>query len=142
MKKILRFLRGASAAQMVAIVVALLMVAPSARAEDHVLSITELGKTAVDATSARAANSAEIDRFLANDSVKQVMKSHKIDESQVRKAVAVLNDDDLTRLAAKARSIESDLAAGRADLTDAQVTLFILGFFFLVFLAILVIAFK
>ena len=130
-------------AQLFAILLSLLIPVSTARAEQqHVLPIQELHESAVKAADARTSNLAQLDHFLANDMVKNVMKDHHVDGTQVRKAMAVLNDEDLSRLAEKARSVESDLAAGGAELSSAQVTLFVLGFFFIVFMAILILAFQ
>jgi hypothetical protein len=140
MKRLSNFLHY-RAAQAVALVMVLLLCQP-AIAEQHVLPLTELHDAAVAAEHSRESNRADIDRLLANEKIKQAMAKQNIDASQVHRAIATLSDEDISTLAAKARSFEADLAAGNATLTDAQVTLFLMGFFFLVFMAILVIAFK
>lgn len=130
-------------AQLFAILLSLLIPVSTARAEQqHVLPIQELHESAVRAADARTRNLAQLDHLFANDTVKNVMKDQHLDATQVRKAMAVLSDEDISRLAEKARTLESDLAAGGAELSNSQVTLFVLGFFLIIFLAILVLAFQ
>lgn len=129
--------------QLFAITLSLLMLASTGKAQQqHVLSLQELHDSAAKAASARSANYDEVSRFLKNESVQKVMKDHRIDGDQLRSAVAMISDDDLARLAAKARTFSSDVSGGAGQLTDAQVTLFIMGVVFLIAMAILLIAFN
>ena len=129
-------------AQICALIMILLLAPAPMRAQEHVLSTDELHNTIVAASEARVANHADIDRLLAKSNVKSALASTKVDVAQVRRAVAALSDRDLAQLASKARSIEADMAAAGIEFTDAQTTLFLLGFFALIFTSILVIAFN
>jgi hypothetical protein len=134
--------RCSNVMQLLALLMIVLIASPSLKADDHILSVKEVNAAAVQAAQTREKNQADVDRFLANNRVNQVMKQHAINGEYVHNAIAFLSDADMSTLAAKARAVESDIAGGTLTLTDAQTTLFILGFFFLVFMAILVIAFK
>jgi hypothetical protein len=81
MKRMRRVFWLHSSGQILARVVAVSTLAPSAGAQDYVLSIRELHQAAANATSPRLAEGGQVDTFLANDSVKKVVKNHKIDES-------------------------------------------------------------
>ena len=128
--------------QLLALLMIVLIASPSLKADDHILSVKEVNAAAVQAAQSREKNQADVDRFLANNRVNEVMKQHAINGEYVHNAIALLSDAEMSTLAAKARAVESDIAAGGLTLTDAQTTIFILAFFFLVFMSILVIAFK
>jgi hypothetical protein len=69
------------------VILSLLITFPQARADQHVLSIQEMHEAAVEATMEREANQADIDRFLQNDKVKEVRRTQRINEPEVRKAI-------------------------------------------------------
>lgn len=105
-------------------------------ADDHVVSPAELRKELKSAATARQANVARLERFLASDAARKAMASTKLDAAKVSQAVALLSDQEIARLAAQADRIDNDIAAGR--LTNTQVTYIIFGAILIIVLAIVV----
>lgn len=87
-------------------------------AESHVVPLSELNQRAVAAAEQRKRNLAELDRFFSSGSA--ALKAAGIDGTQVRQAAAMLNDDELSRMAAQARKARTDFAAGA--LSNQQIT--------------------
>ena len=81
-------------------------------AETHVVPITELHARTVSASDGRQLNLAKLDQFLSAEPVRQALDSVKMDGTQVRQAVPLLNDEELARLVSRAGKIQNDFAAG------------------------------
>jgi hypothetical protein len=88
----------------------------------------------------RDSNRTAIDRFFALPKVQSVLKDAGFNADQVRRATAVMSDDEQARLSARIHAAESDIAGG--ELKDSQITLIILAITFFAFCAILILAFK
>ena len=89
-------------------------------AESHVVSLTEIQQKAVAASQERKQNLAELDRFFSSGSATAALKVANVDGTQVRQAAAMLNDEELNRLAGQARKARTDFAAG--SLNNQQIT--------------------
>src|SRR5687768_14014544 len=81
-------------------------------AEDHVAPLSELRKSVVKASETRQANVSTVQKFLSSDSVRDALKRAGINSTKVIKAVPALSDDELARLADRARTAQQDVAAG------------------------------
>jgi hypothetical protein len=102
--------------------------------ERHVVSSQELSKDAARPAETRGANEASLRQLFSSEQAQQALKSANIDYSRVDKAVAHLSDEDLTKLAARARQVQDNFAAGRAgSLSDRDLLIIII-------IAVLVIA--
>ena len=96
-----------------------LLVSQSAlAAEEHVVSPLELRQRLSAAVDSRERNLARCYSLLSNQAVRGALQSARIDEGQVRQAVAMLNDDELSRLAVRADRVNRDLAAGSLSNQD------------------------
>lgn len=84
----------------------------SLAAETHVVSAAELHQRAASATQARQDNLAKIGKFLSLPPVQSALGAVKMDSAQVQKAVPLLSDEELARLAARADAAQADFAAG------------------------------
>jgi hypothetical protein len=84
----------------------------SAQAQDHVAPLSTVRQDLERATSQRATNIAEIERLLARPEAQQELAKAKLGSGQVQKAIAVMNDEELSRLAARARSADQDVQGG------------------------------
>ena len=89
-------------------------------AGDHVVASSELHQQLVGAAQARQTNISKIEHFLSHDAVQKAIRTAGMDSTKVSKAVSVLGDEELARLAARASKVESDFAAGA--LTNQQIT--------------------
>lgn len=129
-----------TAIQFLAVALAALIPAQAFAAEQHVISQGQLRSALSAAAEQRAKNLADVDRFFSDTRVREVLNKAKMDPDALRSAAATLDDSELAQIAAKTRA--ADLTAGDISLTNSQVTLVILIAGLLVFLTILVIAFK
>lgn len=82
------------------------------RAEDHIVPLDEVHQQARSSSEARAKAIADIERVLSYPAAAQALQKSHVNEEQMRKAVATLDDSELARLAAQARSSEKDVKGG------------------------------
>ena len=102
---------------------AVLMVGPQSAAA-HVVPITKLNDDVHSATAARQANIAAVQKVLNTSQAQQVLSAANLDKTKAEKAVSLLSDQDLSKLAQQANQAEADIAAG---LTRGQTSLLILA---------------
>jgi hypothetical protein len=91
---------------------ALTIVPPRLRAEDHVVPLSELRENARSAGESRAKNIADIERVLSYPAAAQALEKSNVNQVQVKQAVATLSDQELARLADRARASEKDVQGG------------------------------
>lgn len=94
-------------------------------AQDHVAPLGELYRQVDDAAKTRAQNLSKVERFFSSDLAKDALRIGKIDPAEVQKAIPMLSDEELSRLANQTEKIQNDFAAGA--LTRGQVSLLILA---------------
>jgi hypothetical protein len=112
--------RGRFCAALALCLVTLLAVPQSLRGQDHVVSPADLQKEVRAAAEARQANLAKVERLFSAEPVKKALTTAKIDPAKVGKAVSILTDEELARVAAQADRMQADLAAGA--LTNQEIT--------------------
>jgi CHASE3 domain sensor protein len=81
-------------------------------ADYHVLPLTELRDKARSASEDRARNIEDIERVLSYPAAAQALGKSNVNGDQMRRAVATLSDQELTRLANQARASEKDVQGG------------------------------
>ena len=81
-------------------------------AQDHVVPLSELRREPGTATRARAKNLSDLDRVLSLPAARGALQKVNVTQDQARKAVSVLSDEELSRLADRARSAEHDVQGG------------------------------
>ncbi|HZQ56326.1 MAG TPA: PA2779 family protein [Bryobacteraceae bacterium] len=84
----------------------------AAWAQDHVVPLQELHEKARAASQERAKNIADIERVLSYPAAAQALQKADVNREQMRTAVATLSDDELARLADRARASEKDVQGG------------------------------
>jgi hypothetical protein len=103
---------------------ALVLTPGPATANDHVISPDGLHGSLLAKEQTRQANIDRINRFFASEHVQKTLKDAHLDVNKVQKAVPMLNDEEVSRLAAQMDQVDSNFAAG---LTQGQLTLVILA---------------
>ena len=92
------------------------VIGPSAMAQppqaQHVVAQEELTQDLARASETRQANEAAVRHLFSTGLARQTLKSAKIDYGKVDRAVSQLSDDELDKLASRARQTEHDFAAG------------------------------
>ncbi|MCZ2146839.1 MAG: PA2779 family protein [Bryobacterales bacterium] len=94
-------------------------------AENHAVPLSELHRQMISASEARQARLAGVREFFSRERVQKALRTVKMDSEQVKQAVALLNDDELARLAARADKAQADLAAGA--LNNQQLTYIVIA---------------
>ena len=103
----------------------LTFIVPSvAKAQDHVVSPTDIQKDAAHASSMREQQIDLLNGFFSTKQAQQAMKSAHIDTRQVKDAVQQLDDDDLADLSARAQKAQKEFAAG--TLSDRDLLIIVL----------------
>lgn len=85
-------------------------------AQDHVVKPGDLQKALVGASQPRLDNIGRIQGLLAGENIQRALTAAGIEPGKIRRAVALLDDDELARLAARAEELQADFAAG--DVSD------------------------
>jgi hypothetical protein len=84
----------------------------AATADDHVMPLSELHQQAQAASQERAKNVADIERVLSYPAASEALQKADVNQAQMQKAVATLDDAELARLADRARASEKDVQGG------------------------------
>jgi len=102
--------------------------------DKHVVTFQELSKDAARPAETRGANEAALRQLFSSAQAQQALTSANIDYSKLDKAVSQLSDEDLAKLAARSRQVQSNFAGGNAgSLSDRDLLIIII-------IAVLVIA--
>lgn len=100
-------------AVLTALSVLTLTIPTSAAAQEHLVPLSELHTRIQASAKARAADLADIDRVLSRPEAQEAMQKAKINATAARQAVATLDDQELSKLAAQARQVDQDVQGGR-----------------------------
>lgn len=84
----------------------------AAASDEHVVPLAELHQNVRSAAEQRARNISDIDRVLSYPAAREALGKSGVSPDQMRAAVATLNDQELTRLADRARASEKDVQGG------------------------------
>lgn len=117
----------------------IVLVAPAAvpapvRAGDHVVPPQDFRTDVRNASRARRENAERLRTFLHSDLARPALAAANLTAKKADKAIALLSDEELSRLASQADRLSNDFAAGR--LTNAQITYIILGAILIIVVAI------
>lgn len=85
---------------------------PAAAAEPHVVQLAELQQRLQSSQTARAQNLKDLDRVLSLPQAQEALGKARVNPNHVRAAIASLSDQELDRLAQKARAAEQDVKGG------------------------------
>jgi hypothetical protein len=94
-------------------------------AQTHVVSATELHTEAVAAGRTRQQDLETMDRLFSLPKAEKALQTAGIDPTSLKKAVSVLSDQELARLAARSGQAQADFAAGR--MSDRDLLLILIG---------------
>lgn len=116
----------------------MLVAAPAAVAQEHIVSPADLQNDQIDATKTRQMNQAKVEKFFNSDAAKKTLKSPGIDQKKVMQAVTQLDDEELARLAERTDKVQSDFAAGA--LSNQEITYIIIALVTAVIILVVVVA--
>jgi len=91
---------------------AVLLFAPAARAQDHLVSPDALQQQVRTSSATRQQNIDAVTNFLSTPIAERAMKSHHYDPVKVRSAIPTLSNAELANLASRANDAQQKFAAG------------------------------
>jgi hypothetical protein len=91
---------------------AVLVFAPAARAQDHLVTSDALQQQVESKAATRRQNIDTVTSFLSTPIAERAMKSNHYDPVKVRSAIPTLSDEELSDLASRASDAQQKFAAG------------------------------
>ena len=114
--------------QGIAILVTMSVPLASGWAQDaHVVPSSELHAQVVAAGQSRQENLSRLVRFFTGDAADKALQSAHLNGNQVHNAIAMLNVEELARLAVRAEKAHSDFAAGALNNQELTYIIIALG---------------
>ena len=107
-------------------------------ADEHAISNADLHQTLVDSAKARQTNVETVKKFFSSKVVKKTLSHQMMDFSKVEKAIPLLSDEELGKIASQCRQVESDISGGA--LSNQQITYIIIALATAVIILVIVVA--
>ena len=82
--------------------------------DKHVVSVDELNRDAAAPAQTRQANEAAVRQIFSSEQAQKALQDAKIDYAKVDRAVGQISDEDLAKLAERARTVQSNFSGGKA----------------------------
>jgi hypothetical protein len=118
-----------------AVVLAVLVMAPVANAQDHVINKSALDKAVQARVAQDQADREVITALLARPAVREVAAKAGLSLEKASVAVSTLQGSDLRDLASQARQVNNDLAGGASTIVISTTTVIIILLIVLLILA-------
>ncbi len=117
--------KGCTSVSLIAVLTVLLLAYPARAADDHVLTQSDLRAAVQAASQERESDLAQVQKFFSSEPAVRTLQNFHMDPVKVQQAVSQLDDQELTRLAARTGQFQKDLAAGA--LTNQQLTYIVIA---------------
>jgi len=111
--------------RLLAVTLALLLVAPVAQAQNHVIGKAALARAVADRVSQDQADRDAILSLLQRSEVRTIAVRAGLSVEKAAAAVSMLQGDDLRDLASQARQVQNDLAGGASNIVISTTTIII-----------------
>jgi hypothetical protein len=108
-----------------AVTLALLLVAPAAQAQSHVISKADLAKAVAERVRQDQSDRDAIVSLLQRPEVRTIAARAGLSVDKATAAVTILQGDDLRELASQARQAQNDLAGGASTIVISTTTIII-----------------
>ena len=108
------------------VLLAIIMAAPRIQAQSHTASQSAIDAALQQHVSTAAADRADLLRVLGNSEVKAVAEKAGLDLRRATTAVASLDGQELTQLAAQARQVDEALAGGQSRVVISTTVIIII----------------
>jgi hypothetical protein len=102
-----------------------LLAAPAAQAQSHVVSKADLAKAVAERVRQDQADRDAIVSLLQRQEVRTIAAKAGLSVDKAAAAVSVLQGDDLRELASQARQVQNDLAGGASTIVISTTTIII-----------------
>jgi len=107
-------------------------------AEEHAVTAADLHQALMDSATTRQTNVETVQKFFKSEVVQKTLGHQMVNAAKVEKAIPLLNDEELGRLAAQCQQVESDISAG--ELNNQEMTYILIALATAVIILVLVIA--
>jgi len=116
------------------------LAAPGQRllADEHAVTAADLHQALVDSATTRQTNAETVQKFFKSEVVQTTLGHQIVNAAKVEKAIPLLNDEELSRLASQCRQVESDISAG--ELNNQEMTYILIALATAVIILVLVAA--
>ena len=94
-----------------------------AQSTDHLVSPSEMTRTAAEASHQRQQNLETLNQALSSPKVQKALESAHVNPQQVKDAVSGLSDQELAQLASRADKAQKDFSAGTISNHDLLIIL-------------------
>ena len=111
--------------RLLAVTLAVLLVAPAAPAQTHVVGKADLARAVADRVSQDQADREAILSLLRRAEVRTIAARAGLSVERAAAAVSTLRGDDLRDLASQARQVQNDLAGGASSIVISTTTIII-----------------
>ena len=117
-----------------------LLATPAQRlfAAEHAVSAADLHQALVDSAKTRQTNVETVQKFFSSKVVKKTLSRRMMNFSKVEKAIPLLSDEELSRLASQCRQVESDISGGA--LSNQEITYILIALATAVLILVIVVA--
>ena len=112
--------------------------AQSLFAEEHAVSAADLHQALVESAKTRQTNVETVQKFFSSKVVKNTLSRRMMNFSKVEKAIPLLSDEELSRLASQCRQVESDISAGA--ISNQEITYILIALATAVIILVIVVA--
>jgi hypothetical protein len=109
----------------IAVCLAVLLAAPVAQAQNHVIDKSALGNAVKERLNQQQGDRAAIISLLRRAEVRDIAAKAGISLEKAEAAVATLQGDDLRELAEQSRQVQNDLAGGASNIVISTTTIII-----------------
>ena len=119
-----------------AVLLAVLLIAPAAQAQSHVIGRAALDKAVQERVNQEQADRDAIRSLLQREDVRDVAAKAGLSLERAAAGVAMLQGDELRDLAAQARQVQNDLAGGASTVVISTTTIIIVLLIILLIVAV------
>ncbi|MEW5977449.1 MAG: hypothetical protein AB1898_16780 [Acidobacteriota bacterium] len=120
-----RLFRGVFGFALIGSMTVLLVPSRALAADSHVISPSELHQNLATASKSRQSHLRQVREFFGSTNARTALSKAGIDSTKVNRAIPLLSDQELARLASQTQGIQQDVAAGA--LTNEQITYIIIA---------------
>jgi len=116
------------------------LAAPGQRlfADEHVVAAADLHQSLMESAKTRQTNVETVQKFFQSEVVQKTLGHQMVSAAKVEKAIPLLNDEELSRLASQCQQLESDISGG--ELNNQEMTYILIALATAVIILVLVAA--
>src|SRR5688572_278289 len=107
-------------------------------ADEHAVSAADLHQVLMESAKTRQTNVETVQKFFKSEVVQKTLGHQIVDATKVEKAIPLLNDEELSRLASQCNQVERDISAG--ELNNQEMTYILIALATAVIILVLVAA--